>query len=398
MKTASSRPLGYCASQVDSPNTGSREQNLLSLSYGNIIRKDITGSDGLLPESFETYNVVEPGDTVLRLTDLQNDQRSLRVGFVQERGIITSAYVTLRPQHDVDQRFFSYVLKSMDFRKDFYALGAGVRQSLKFDELKRVQIHLPAINKQRAITSFLDRETVRIDALIEKKKRLTELASELVGSKIESVLDKFASNCPRPSLAYVLAAPITDGPHETPEFTESGVPFLSVDNIQESQINFSDTRFISNEENVRFSRKSKPRPGDVLLTKAASVGKVALVATDLEFNIWSPIAILRPNHEILSSEYLWWLFRSPRIQMQLQLYATSNTQQNISMRDLSSIRLDVPSLDAQVQCVNQLNKVDAWSRSLMTKISKDTDLLKERRQALITGVVTGELEIPEVAA
>lgn len=398
MKTVSSRPLGYCASQVDSPNTGSREQNLLSLSYGNIIRKDITGSDGLLPESFETYNVVEPGDTVLRLTDLQNDQRSLRVGFVQERGIITSAYVTLRPQHDVDQRFFSYVLKSMDFRKDFYALGAGVRQSLKFDELKRVQIHLPAINKQRAIADYLDRETIRIDALIEKKQRLTELASELVGSKIESVLDKFASNCPRPSLAYVLAAPITDGPHETPEFTESGVPFLSVDNIQESQINFSDTRFISNEENVRFSRKSKPRPGDVLLTKAASVGKVALVATDLEFNIWSPIAILRPNHEILSSEYLWWLFRSPRIQMQLQLYATSNTQQNISMRDLSSIRLDVPYLDAQVQCVNQLNKVDTWSRSLMTKISKDTDLLKERRQALITAAVTGELEISEAAA
>jgi type I restriction enzyme S subunit len=84
--------------------------------------------------------------------------------------------------------------------------------------------------------------------------------------------------------------------------------------------------------------------------------------------------------------------------MQLQLYATSNTQQNISMRDLSSIRLDVPSLDAQVQCVSQLNKVDAWSRSLMTKISKDTDLLKERRQALITAAVTGEFEIPEAAA
>ena len=168
-----SRPLGYCSSQVDAPNKGLGERNLLSLSYGNIIRKDITGSDGLLPESFETYNVVEPGDTVLRLTDLQNDQRSLRVGFVQERGIITSAYVTLRPQHDVDQRFFSYVLKSMDFRKDFYALGAGVRQSLKFDELKRVQIHLPAINKQRAITSFLDRETARIDALIEKKRRIS---------------------------------------------------------------------------------------------------------------------------------------------------------------------------------------------------------------------------------
>ena len=319
---------------------------------------------------------------------------------IREPAYASTELMALRPSSELEARYLAYLVGSRPLIEWATASSDGTKMPrTSWEKLGEFRVSvLPSLADQQVIADYLDRETVRIDALIEKKKRLTELASELVGSKIESVLDKFASNCPRPSLAYVLAAPITDGPHETPEFTESGVPFLSVDNIQESQINFSDTRFISNEENVRFSRKSKPRPGDVLLTKAASVGKVALVATDLEFNIWSPIAILRPNHEILSSEYLWWLFRSPRIQMQLQLYATSNTQQNISMRDLSSIRLDVPSLDTQVQCVNQLNKVDAWSRSLMTKISKDTDLLKERRQALITAVVTGELKIPEVAA
>jgi type I restriction enzyme S subunit len=335
---------------------------------------------------------------VLRLTDLQNDQRSLRVGLVEEVGIITSAYVTIRPSKVVHPKFLNYFLKHMDFRKDFYALGAGVRQSLKFDELRSVKVPVPTLTEQKVIVDYLDRETARIDALIEKKQRMMGLASELVGSKIESVLNSFVANCPRPSLAYVLSAQITDGPHETPEFVESGVPFLSVDNIQNSQIDFEHTRFISSEENARFSRKSKPIFGDVLLTKAASVGKVALVATDVEFNIWSPIAILRPNRERLTPEYLWWLFRSPRIQMQLQLYATSSTQQNISMRDLSSIRLDVPSLDVQGVCVSQLNKVDAWSRNLLEKMVKDKELLIERRQALITAAVTGELEIPGVAA
>ena len=347
-------------------------------------------------EDVSGYKRVRPDDFVIGLRSFQSG-----IGRSSIEALVSPAYTVLRPiSQDVYPPFFRYLFKSSAYISRLENVAQGIRQgrTISTEDFYNIEVRKPALAEQKAIADYLDRETTRIDALIEKKKRLTELASELVGSKIESVLDKFASNCPRPSLAYVLAAPITDGPHETPEFTESGVPFLSVDNIQESQINFSDTRFISNEENVRFSRKSKPRPGDVLLTKAASVGKVALVATDLEFNIWSPIAILRPNHEILSSEYLWWLFRSPRIQMQLQLYATSNTQQNISMRDLSSIRLDVPSLDTQVQCVNQLNKVDAWSRSLMTKISKDTDLLKERRQALITGVVTGELEIPEVAA
>jgi type I restriction enzyme S subunit len=391
-------PLGYCVTEVKKKNAGGREENLLSLSYGNIIRRDIATADGLLPESFDSYNVISPGDTVLRLTDLQNDQRSLRVGLVEEVGIITSAYVTIRPSKVVHPKFLNYFLKHMDFRKDFYALGAGVRQSLKFDELRSVKVPVPTLTEQKVIVDYLDRETARIDALIEKKQRMMGLASELVGSKIESVLNSFVANCPRPSLAYVLSAQITDGPHETPEFVESGVPFLSVDNIQNSQIDFEHTRFISSEENARFSRKSKPIFGDVLLTKAASVGKVALVATDVEFNIWSPIAILRPNRERLTPEYLWWLFRSPRIQMQLQLYATSSTQQNISMRDLSSIRLDVPSLDVQGVCVSQLNKVDAWSRNLLEKMVKDKELLIERRQALITAAVTGELEIPGVAA
>src|SRR4051812_21454236 len=75
-------PLLAVAEERCDPNDGLKESNLLSLSYGRIVPKDITSNDGLLPESFETYQVVHPGDAVLRLTDLQNDQRSLRTGLV----------------------------------------------------------------------------------------------------------------------------------------------------------------------------------------------------------------------------------------------------------------------------------------------------------------------------
>lgn len=78
-------------SQVKNKNTDLQETNLLSLSYGKIKRKNIETTDGLLPESFDGYNIVESNDIVLRLTDLQNDHKSLRVGLVTERGIITSA-------------------------------------------------------------------------------------------------------------------------------------------------------------------------------------------------------------------------------------------------------------------------------------------------------------------
>ena len=86
------------------------EDTLLSLSYGRVIRKDINTSDGLLPESFNTYNIVEAGDIIIRPTDLQNDKRSLRTGLVKEHGIITSAYIDLYPIKNVDSRYFHFLL------------------------------------------------------------------------------------------------------------------------------------------------------------------------------------------------------------------------------------------------------------------------------------------------
>ena len=78
--------------QVKCKNTGLQEKNLLSLRYGKVKRKSIDTVEGLLPESFDGYNIIEKDDIVLRLTDLQNDHTSLRVGLAEERGIITSAY------------------------------------------------------------------------------------------------------------------------------------------------------------------------------------------------------------------------------------------------------------------------------------------------------------------
>jgi hypothetical protein len=165
-----------------------REKNLLSLSYGNIIRRDIETSEGLLPESFETYQLVEPGNIVLRLTDLQNDKRSLRQGLVGERGIITSAYDAVQVADGHDPRFWAYALLALDLAKYYYSLGGGVRQSIKFSDFPNEWIRAPDLQVQKAIADFLDRETDRIDQLMEKKRRLIELLSERSLSEIEKAI------------------------------------------------------------------------------------------------------------------------------------------------------------------------------------------------------------------
>ena len=158
-------PVYYYFGEGKNKNRLGQENNLLSLSYGKIVRKDINSSDGLLPESFNTYNIVEADDIIIRPTDLQNDKRSLRTGLVHERGIITSAYICLRPIKKIDSRFFNYQLHAYDVIKVFYNMGNGVRQRLNFSEFSRLLVFEPPINEQKKIADYLDFKCAEIDAL-----------------------------------------------------------------------------------------------------------------------------------------------------------------------------------------------------------------------------------------
>lgn len=169
-------PIYYYFAQRIHKNSLGQENNLLSLSYGKIIRKDINTTDGLLPESFNTYNIIEKGDIVLRLTDLQNDKRSLRSGLATERGIITSAYVTLKAIKPVNSTYFYYLIHSYDLMKVLYNMGGGVRQGLNFDELSKLMLIKPSIEEQNEIVEFLDSKCAEIDTCIaDKKKQISTL-------------------------------------------------------------------------------------------------------------------------------------------------------------------------------------------------------------------------------
>ena len=164
------RTLYQLATRVNNKNTDLSEQNLLSLSYGKIKRKDINTNDGLLPASFDGYNIIEAGDIVLRLTDLQNDHTSLRVGHATERGIITSAYTTLRPLNPAHSRYLYYLIHAFDLKKGFYGMGSGVRQGLNYNEVKELRVVIPSQEEQDAIVEYLDQVCAFIDALVSEAK------------------------------------------------------------------------------------------------------------------------------------------------------------------------------------------------------------------------------------
>jgi type I restriction enzyme S subunit len=159
-------------------NKGLKEERVLSLSYGNIIVKPKEKLVGLVPESFETYQVVEPGDLIIRCMDLQNDKTSLRIGLAKDHGIITSAYLNLKISDNFDSKFLYYYLHSLDTTKVLYKFGTGLRQNLSFQDFNRLPIFDIPKSLQTTIVNFLDKKTAQIDEAISIKKKQIDLLKE----------------------------------------------------------------------------------------------------------------------------------------------------------------------------------------------------------------------------
>lgn len=177
-----------CAYERKKKNYPGNIPTLLSLSYGKLITKDIQDNGGLLPESFDTYQLITAGQIVLRLTDLQNDHKSLRVGYATQDGMITSAYSCVTAKDEVLPKYLYYYLHSADLRKVFYSMGGGVRQSMKFADLKRLVMYIPDKITQQEIVDAIEVKVEQIEKLQDKVKKSINLLEEYRSSLISNVV------------------------------------------------------------------------------------------------------------------------------------------------------------------------------------------------------------------
>lgn len=387
-------------------NAGMKNNNLLSLSYGRIIQKDIDTNEGLLPESFESYQIVHPGYIVLRLTDLQNDKKSLRTGFVKETGIITSAYTGLAKKSKSigDERYFHLYLHTFDLHKGFYGMGAGVRQGLNFDELKKLKFLLPPTNEQTLIANFLDRETAKIDTLIAKQDQMIELLGE--------------------KRSALISHAVTKGINPNVSMKDSGVKWLG--KVPKHWEIIQSRRLFA-------ERKDRAQEGDEQLTASQKHGivsqqefmelegrRVVQVITGSEilkrakendFVIsmrsfqggleWcrrvgsmssAYIALIPIKHVI--PQFFAYLFKSkPYIQA---LQSTSNLVrdgQALRFENFSLVDLVIIPDEEQQAIADYLDVQTAKIDTLIDKARQVIELMKERRTALISAAVTGKIDV-----
>ena len=191
---------------------------------------------------------------------------------------------------------------------------------------------------------------------------------------------------------YALSMPITDGPHETPELFEEGIPFVSAEAVScgNGHIDFEHIRgFISQDFYDECCKKYIPEMHDIYMIKSgATTGKVAKVETEKLFTIWSPLAVFRTNPKKCFYEYLYYFIQSDAYQKQIENKWTYGTQQNIGMRTLEKLMICFPSIDQQMNIADYLDvkcsKIDEIIEKQLSIIEK----LKEYKFSIITEAVT----------
>lgn len=381
-------PLFSVARESDVKNVGMREQNLLSLSYGKIVRKDINSADGLLPASFETYQIVEPGMTILRFTDLQNDQRSLRSGLVTERGIITSAYVAVDP-FAMDPRFFAYMMRAYDTNKVFYGMGGGVRQGLNFDSIRRLPVPNLPLDEQRAIADYLDQETVQIDALVAKQEELIGLLRERRAWAREALADRVN-----------IGERLRWGLQEVDERAgarAADLPLMSVSIDWGVRRREETTDKLSRAEDLRNYKVCLA--GDIVVNRMRAFQGALGVAPE-DGTVSPDYAVLRGVRG-MDPHWAAEMMRTKAFvgEITLRLRGIGGTDSGnvrtprINVADLLDIRVDVPNSMTQEVEIEEVRVETARIDALVAKAEEHIALAKERRSALITAAVTGQIDV-----
>ncbi|QXP71274.1 restriction endonuclease subunit S [Polaribacter sp. R2A056_3_33] len=193
-------------------------------------------------------------------------------------------------------------------------------------------------------------------------------------------------------LKNIIRENITDGPHETPVFIDEGIPFLSVDGIQNGELVFENCRYISQKDFIKYKKKCEIEKFDILMGKAASIGKIAQSKVDFEYSIWSPLALIKPLLSKVSSTFLEYYLKSTYSQFQIEILCTSNTQKNISMGDIPKIITTLPPLLEQTKIAQFLDDKTTKIEDAIAIKQQQINLLKERKQILIHKAVTRGLD------
>lgn len=398
-------------------NIGMKENQVLSLSYGKIVVKPVEKLVGLVPESFETYQIVEFGDIIIRCMDLQNDKTSLRIGIAEDRGIITSAYLNLKVNQAFCQQFIFYLLYSFDISKAIYKLGTGLRQNLSYLDFKRFKVASPPLAEQTAIANFLDQKTAEIDQAIALKADLIERLKEYKQITIQHAVTRgldpnakmkasgveWIGDIPEGwEITKVKFVTSKIGSGVTPSgggtiYLETGIPLLRSQNVHFGKVDLDGVAYISEamHQNMKNSIVLK---NDVLLNiTGGSIGRCHYSNFDFEMNVNQHVCIVRANAKI-NYLFLNLFLKSESGQGQIWQNQQGGGREGLNFAALKNFAIHLPPLAEQAAIVAHIETISAKIDQATDQAQQQINTLTEYKTVLINAAVTGKIKVTDDSA
>jgi len=330
--------------------------------------------------------------------------------------VVSTGFAVLTPNPSIDPRYLGWLAQSDVVVEEVVARSVGVSYpAINPSDIGSVRVPLPPLARQRSIADYLDRETARIDALIDKKRRMMELIREralvrqelLATGRSQKVqmgpsghdwLGLIPENWSVVRLKHYARIESGHTPSRTrPELWENcTIPWVTLNDVGylEAHEWVEETVNLISEAGIASSSARVLPAGTVILSRDATVGRCGILArpmaTSQHFIDWICGQHLRPR-------YLWLLFRTA-MQTHFASLTDGATLRTIGMPDIGELVVPLPPLDQQDLIVEQAEEARTRAGKTMELLDKQVALLREHRQALITAAVTGALEIPEVAA
>lgn len=385
--------------------------------HGVIPKESREDNHNRTPENLDTYQLVEPGDVVFNKMKAWSGS----VGVAEHRGIVSPDYMVcevLTP--DIDRRFLHYLLRSQALFSEYRRRSKGIRPSqwrLYFDELRSVELPIPDFATQRRIADMLDTETVRIDTLIEKNERVLELLSQrataLITAAVTGAVDVGQSGGPRtPFGNHVMSSLVTGlstglqpirpmrylaevNSQSLPEThpVDAEIEYLDIGAVGHGQILLTPERMTFGAAPSRARRVVQK--GDILVSTVRTyLRAVARIAEPPENLIASTgFAVLRARPDVIEPRFLFYWCLSDHFIESVVSKSTGVSYPAINASDLLAMPVFCPPLDVQRRIADMLDVEIEKMEELRSTVNRQQDLLRLRRQALITAAVTGQIEV-----